>query len=285
MTITLAQGANTISIDPPQYGYSVDLNMALSIKETADGKLAIYDSGSSYDYRILSIEFMLNRTQQISLLGFLNNQLYARGKDITMPLGTSPTGFYPAGPDKGDVGTFGLHLIDFEDTTYLYNPYRYFRTKAIFKIVSMPAYSLPSRTGYGEGDFSIKAGGQTAIGNLRFPQEGIQFKFLPGIDEKLTQSGVPYSVDCGNNADGYESSFTIVGNQPNMAAVIDELCTDIRGAEFLINSDDDILPFGVLKNGYDCYAKLIDYKLKITHVSETEFAVGLRTRLNSVVAQ
>ena len=288
MTIILSYGntPTTIEINPPQYGYSVGINMAMHIKDTSDGKIAIYDKGVAHDYRTLSLSFLLNKTMHNSLMGFFNSQAIARGTGFTMKLGTNPTGFYPSGPDKGDVGDFLMQLMAPPiETTYRYNPWKYFVSKLLIKIVAAPSYSLPSRDGYSEGDFSITAYGQTELTGLRFPENGLELRTIPAISTVVTQYGIPQVLDSGNNADSSECDFDIVANHPNMAALVHEITNHVRGTSFLINSHSSILPFGVLKEGYDCYAKLTDSKLVITHNSETEFTTSIKTKLDSLVAQ
>ena len=282
-TISLVNGAESITINTPEYGYVVDLYMSLHYKDVATGKTVVYDDTASHDYRVLTINFLLNKTDHSILIGFLNSLTKGRGEAFNIQLGSSDTGFYPGGPDRGSVGTFGAALLSCDPTTIRFNPYKFFSTKVVLKLNSYPAYSLPSRAGFSEGDFSIKASGRTAISNLNAPQDGFNIKFFPGIKTSLSQNGNSSYIEMGILADQIDTTFTLSGNQQNMAAVINEICSYIRGTEFLLTSHTDVLPFGIEKNGLDCNGLIIDNKISIKHQSETEFMTTINARLNSTV--
>ena len=118
-------GTDTVEVDAPQYGYETELKLGLRYKEHAGAKWGIYDRTSAYDYRILkSATFQLSAADQALLNAFFLSPDVARGETVSMDLGDKPTGFFPFGPDKGDVGTFTVRVLSYVQSGMLLSPYK-----------------------------------------------------------------------------------------------------------------------------------------------------------------
>ena len=277
-TIVFSYGNYSVTVNKPQYGYTVDIYLNMIKKLLGTGKLNWWDNGSSNDYRVFRTEFLLNENQHKGLFDFFNDPKKGRGNNITLSLGNSATGFFPAGPDKGDQNDFTIQLIQIKDSGILWDPWLYFKTDISFSIIETPSYALPSRTGYEEGGFNIGT-----IDDLRFPL------FEPfaerGYKTELTRDGTPKIIDRGEYGDGYNTRWIQRANQPNAAAIIDHIVGAVRGNAFDIDNSVNIYPFGIFANegpGITIDAKLFNNVISVVHEDYDDFKISFEANLDTV---
>jgi hypothetical protein len=197
---------------------------------------------------------------------------------VTLSLGANASGFFPGGPDKGDKGDFTIQIISIKDSGILHTPWLRFTLNVAFVIVTSPAYSLPVRTGFEEGDFSIGT-----IGDLQAPL--FDPSPIRGYSAILTETGAPKVIDRGTYADSHNTGFIISANQPNAAALVNHIVGTIRGSSFEIGNPDNAFPFGVFANDGDAYtlnAKLTENKISIEHIDYGQFNISINANLESI---
>lgn len=220
-TMTFTAGANSISVNLPGFGYESELHMPIQIEHAEDGSYSFWDNNElgAADYRLCSTASLQLPPAQKSIMNeFFRNSLKGRCETISLALGSDPTGFFPFLPDKGDIGTFTVRLIDRKQSGMLLRPWKWFQDDIVMIMVSSPAYTAAA--GIDQGPFRIGD-----ISGLLFPQEGIKpepsYQFLT----ELSRSGVPDSVDAPMAADCWSTSFEQNCNTGKAAALI----TYLRG--------------------------------------------------------
>jgi len=202
----------------------------------------MWDDGSTYDYRVCRLtiqgDTIAARAYPVDVIYALFDELkYAfRGETITIDLGTHPTGFYPSGPDKGDVGTFTARILSAKPSGWRRAPWSYADIELEMVILSTPSYSLPSAVSEG----SLQIG---SISGLRWPDPGFAPTTEYGYSHVLTRSGAPQIMDMGKRRDRWETSFSLPVNQPNAGQLAAYLVAQ-RGADTTIIADENSHPFG-----------------------------------------
>lgn len=279
MSITFTNGANSITMPMPVTGTShVDVIMSMRGVDKGTGKFSWSDNTSTFDYRVYSGQFLLNETDARSMYEFFNDPKKGRGNNVTLSLGASASGFFPGGPDKGDIGNFTIRIMSIKESGVLHIPYLYFTLDVTFVIITPPAYSLPSRTGFEEGDFYVGD-----IGDLQTPMFGPSP--VRGYTIGLSESGSPSVIDRGTYADSYNTTFQINANQPNAAALVNHIAASIRGNSFEIGNADNAYPFGIFANEGDAHtlnAKLTENKISIDHIDYGQFVINISSNLESI---
>jgi hypothetical protein len=271
--ITLVNGANSIQIPQPLFGYQVELSMSFKVIAAADGTRTSWDDTAALvpDKRTLSgLNFQLSYTDQAALQAFLNDAAKGRCETIILRLGATPTGFYPFGPDLGDVGDFTCGILQNAPGGALLDPWLHFPTGLILTLVTAPAYSLP--TVVPQGNFQIGT-----VTGLSFPQAGFAVERENNWLTMATNTGVPYSVDGKTATDRWTSAFTNNGNASVSGALIAFLkSTSGRGADITVVAPDKFYMFGAENGARGTYTtRLLDNKLVITHNRFDEFSVPL----------
>jgi hypothetical protein len=93
MSVTLTQGASSITIKEPYFMYTSTLRMGLHYSRVYGG-YKIRDDGVAYDTRICNIDtWLLSEDDQFKLFNFLNDMSKGRGNNITLTL-ASGSGFF-----------------------------------------------------------------------------------------------------------------------------------------------------------------------------------------------
>jgi len=279
VTITdAASGAYTFY--PPNYGYTVALNMALLMSQRADGSIGAYDQGTTYDYRTVSFDWQLDATDMRSLHNIFRTAAQSRGKSISFTLPTG-SGVYPAGPDRGDAGTFQLRLVNTVNHEGTKNgPWQYFTTQTPFLVESYPDYTVPA----------VDAEGPLRIGTvdtLRFPPEFADPTYIYAIDTAITRGGIGYNVDRWTTADVYNTSMRLVLNNANAGQLVKYLVETARGTTFRVYPVNGGWLFGVdyTPASYSYYnCKLTSPKIEMTNTMHNRWEIELDVRLKEAVA-
>lgn len=160
-------------LNPPVYPYTVTIDLAVEKQESKTGKLHFYDHGETYDRRRCNFKLLLTESEISSLFGF-NQFLYQYGWEyqyyrdsgaLTLE-GSSLSGFFPFGPDKGNLGLFTTE-IEFNTSNYavLSNTH-----KGLYE-VNLIAYNYGAYPSYSFVSDSTTLGDSIigAITNIRTP--------------------------------------------------------------------------------------------------------------------
>jgi hypothetical protein len=232
-TILGADNVTTTSCKIPEYGYDVEIHLPIHVAEKHPFGYSMFDAGTAYDYRILSINSILfDVPNHESLVGYFNDATFGRGENVTFQLGATPTGFFPFGADLGDKGNFVCRVLDFQESGVLYSPYKYVNSQWRFVLVSAPAYTLP--TEIDQGDLVIDE-----VSGLMPMQKDVDLEIHRAIRTDLTRDGSPYSVDGVANlkppyARGGEVAFhrditlDLILNKSKAAALLYTIVNSIR---------------------------------------------------------
>lgn len=276
-TITFSNGANSVTVNTPQYGYTARPIMSLKYARLSSPTYDIWDNGVSYDVRLCTMSrFLLNTSDQSNLNAFFSDASKGRGNTVNMALGSKSTGFYPFGPDKGDVGTFTVKAINYDQTGQLLKPWKYWETDITFLMITAPAYSLPAET----NDGNLQIGTVTGI---KYPQDAYNSTTEYAIDTLVTLGGSGYEVDRSTDADRYETSFQIEGKQNKIAALVDYIMVTARASNFTMITSTDNYPFGHDKGGNGTYTvQLLSPELRIVHMGFNRFMVDFKLNFISV---
>jgi hypothetical protein len=259
----------------PLTGYEVSISMPIKICKLEDGSYSHWDNGLStspvtnWDTRICKAKWQLNKTDTDTLTALIkigyNPSVNKRGENITLSLGSDPTGFFPAGPDFGDKGDFTVRILSINQTGLLESPYKWYETELTFSIITPPSYSLPSEIS--EGNFQIGS-----VSELRYPPQGFKPALLLNMNIFLSQTGSPSIVDGREASDTFETSFDMVCNQTK-AAALTAFLTGIngRGLPMSIITPSNVEPFGEYNGNGTFVSKLTTQKLTIKHNSWDSF--------------
>jgi hypothetical protein len=216
MSITLECNGTTIEVVPPQYGYSVNVNMAIEKAKSFTGYF-FFDNGNAFDYRTIKGAKHLSGNPGASLLfDFILGSNQARDQVITLHLGSTPTGWFPAGPDKGDTGDFTIEILNYDPSGMLLSPYKYFNHELELKISALTPYGLPAQVP--EGDLIIGS-----VAGLSYPEAGFGLRYGKAGVTTVSKGGVVSNVGIGYSADMVEVQWKQHLNQSNAAALVNQL--------------------------------------------------------------
>jgi hypothetical protein len=266
----------TMIVNMPNWGYTVSVVMGLHIAKI-NGGYSIWDDGSTYDYRILKMSrHLFTASEMAAVSAFFRDYIVSktvtesRCEQFTMSLGGSPTGFFPAGPDKGDVGNFTCSLIG-ENQLGIANGSRFMFEDELQLKITPPSYSLPSIVS--EGSFEIGS-----ISSLRYPENGFKVERSLNHVNSTSRSGVVSYIDSGSSNDSWETSAELVCNYSNAASLVDYLIgTSGRSADISMVAPIGYYAFGIDKGSSGSYtAKLIQSEIEITHDSFDRFRIPLK---------
>jgi len=277
-TMTITTGGNSITVDMPQYGYTVDVFLSIIPAMSAAGTLTAWDNGIAYDHRVLrGLKWLLNAADQAELQDFFTTVGKGRETSVVFGLGGTPTGFFPFGADKGDKGNFSCRMIEQSQGGMNISTWRHYENTLKFVLVTPPSYSLPTQVD--EGDFQIGS-----VDGIRYPQGGFELDAQKNVSHVLTHSGVPYEMDGANSADVFYNSFTVETNQTKMAALMAYLTATARGGEFQTIFPSDSYPFGIEQSaGGAMNVRLNQTTLSMTHNNFDSFSLPLKLWFKEVV--
>jgi hypothetical protein len=274
-TITLTQGANTITVKAPEYGYESAIAMNLHYSRVHGG-YKIGDDGSVYDSRYCIIpSWLMDSTDMLEMSNFFNDMSKGRGQNFTLGLGAT-SGFYPFGCDFGESGNFICSLWDHKKEGSSFSPYRYFKNAITFYWVS----------GGADPDYDVETEGSLQVGTvttLRHPQTLPKPGHEQAIVRAVSRSGLVSSVDLGGTGDVYESELPLIMKRGNCAALITYLTGSGRGSDIQVKTPANSWMFGI--DNYQCAGtfttKLLTPEIKIRHDSVNRFSTTLNFWMKS----
>lgn len=268
MKLTINRTGSTVDIDinPPEAGYQVELQMAMSIIELSNKKYGIWDNGAAYDTNILRINsLLLDPTVQKELSDALTSgdPLFT----MTLDLETD-RGFYPAGPQHGDIGTFALKLLNRDTSEWLDDPYGYFRNVIEFTVTPNQSYTLPALRS--EGSFTLGA-----ITGLRYPPEGFRIKNKYAYEAIAGRGNNTSGIDDG--IDLQECNFELICNTQNTSNLINYLSgVNGRKNRFNLVSQSNYYSFGIENGSSGTYpVRLLKQNIVMTHDTDMFWSIPL----------
>lgn len=281
MSITFTNGLNSVAVDAPEFGYECQVRMPLIFSERMNKTVGVFDAGAIYDNRFCMCRFLLNAADSLAFVTFFNDVTKGRGNDVTLSLGATASGFFPFGPDLGDIGDFTVRLLTMKPSGQLLEPLRWWRLDATFLLISgpSPAYSLPSSVDYG----NIQIG---TIQNLRYPEGTFESEAIYSVENIPLSSPGAEVVDLGNAADSHRVAFTLNATQAAMANLVNYLVTTPRDSvnktynPFNIITQSNQFIYGIQNSGSGTYSShLLSNVLSIKHNNFDQFDLDLNLRM------
>lgn len=279
MNISFVNGINSVTVETPQFGYISEVSLPFHYSKLANNQFKIWDDGKgavTYDRRYANIEFMVDASDIGDLNGFFSDATKGRGEAVDLVLGVTPTGFFPFLPDKGDVGTFPVRVIEYNQSPQLWNPFKWWSVKMKIFMQSAPSYSIISGTD--EGVLQIGT-----IEGLQYPQGGYDSETEYSINNVVTMNADVHEIDMSPTADKYRSVFSLYGNTGKTGALIDHLVVSVRNAPFTIIVPTDHYLYGYDKGDSGSYgAQLLESKISVTHLNYNNFRTDLKINFISL---
>jgi hypothetical protein len=272
MILTL--GALSLTMPNPQYGYTVSLRMALRGRQMADGTIHHWDAGVANDARVLTLQWVLTGDEQTDWEFFMLSRNW-RYATVGIALGASATGFYPGGPDHGDVGTFTGRLVSWGSSARLQEPYQRTTVDATILLETYPAYTLPALVSQGAHTIGT-------VGGFMAPQKGYKPGYRPAGQTDVTQGGAPSSVDSGVAGDSWSTAWEQECNHSHAAAIVNHLAAVARGAAFSVDTDDELRPFGDRGARDVVTARLSSGLVEISHDEHDWFVVKMDVQIHTL---
>lgn len=268
-TIRLSAGSGQHDLSSPEWGYEATIGLGLHHERLKPLNYAIWDDGSANDpKRRCKCTFLLDSTHAGELIDLFTNDGEGRGVDASLIL-PSGSGFYPFGPDKGDAGTFSVHLLSIKPGGVQEEPFKWFAIEVEMIAVSYPSYVLPTQVS--EGDFQIGT-----ISALRFPPDWTKPEYLPAISGQTTRTGVVTDIDKLQAADRFEVTIPMVCNQSKAAALVNYLVGTARGANLNIIAGANTYLYGRKNGSSGTYAsQMLNEIITVKHHRFDEFSFDL----------
>jgi hypothetical protein len=236
--ITLDQ-LHSVTIAVPQYGYTASLHMSIHTNDTREhnGRISFFDCGQAYDYRTCTIDtWMMPAAQKTALNAFLRDSTQGRTSNLMLQLGNNHSGFFPFGPDLGDVGNFTINITDRKQGGSLLSPWKYFSDGFTMVMVSASSYSPAGGTR--QGNFSV-----AGVDDLMFPQAGFKPESKYSVNTDITRNGTPYYTDGSQSSDYWLSKFDQELNTGKAAKLLTALA-NVRDGSMSIIAGSDYYLFG-----------------------------------------
>lgn len=210
MSITFSYGSSSAVVDLPDRPYEIEIRFGVHVVHRIDEGFSLFDDGIAYDHRICKCRFTLASTDALTFVQFL--RLGTRGETCSLALGGTATGFFPFGPDKGDLGTFTVRVLSFKDGPRLFEPLDYVPIDVEMLMVTAPAYTAGAATS--EGSFTIGT-----VSTLQYPQNGVTPTPVYRTRSDVTRGGSAYAFDVSSIGDRYTSQWVQSMNTLNAAAL------------------------------------------------------------------
>jgi hypothetical protein len=259
-------GANTITIHEPQYGYEVELNLALHIERYGQD-VGAWDNGGTYDYRVLKMELLTPHTEAKDIEDFFNDT-NARTDPFTLRLAAN-SGFYPAGPDKGCSGDFEVSLYNKKQGGMKLAPFKWFDSSLNLVITGDLMSHIPEQIKEGPFKFGPVSG-------LRYPTLAPEYE--QATARAMTVSGNVGVVNLGVAADENVVDILQSCNLSNAAHLMDFLRgSQGRGSKIEIVAPENYYIFGTTKGSSGTYqTKLLSNKIKVVHDDYNQFSISAK---------
>lgn len=274
-SMTYTNGVNSITVTTPEYGYTVDIVMAFDVVKHTSG-YSSYDHGSGNDYRILKARHILTAAQMSDWNTFFRGTDKGRCETLTISLGATATGFYPAGPDHGSVGNFTGRMIRQQQSSIMLQPYKYFSVDFEMLILSTPSYSLPTEVSQG----TLQIG---TVQYLMWPQDSTNPEQDYSHVDTVSIGGDASFVDLGSTADVYTAQWMQRGNQSKMAALVNYITATGRTGDITIVPPTGAYLFGMQNGASSTYtATLTKNEIVVTHDNVDNFTAELSWHCKAV---
>lgn len=269
---------DTIEVSHPLFGYTTTIKLPLDVGKLDTGLYNVFDhsSAGSFDTRQCRCTFQLNAAEQNTLEDFLRTEGITKGRGALLKLEMDTgSGFFPFGPDKGDVGEFDVVVEVLDHGRQRDAPFKFFETELLITSThstpgSWPAYSLPSEVS--EGEITIGT-----ITNNRFPPAYFKPKNRYAVSTVIEEDSGAQIIDKGSSGDAFETSFKMVSNESKAAAVIAHLNNTVRNNTFNLIVAVNSFPFGRNIGDDGTYTvRLIQNKISIVHEIHNRFNFSLK---------
>jgi len=264
-------GGTTIEIPVPEYPYSVRVQMPITVSEPGDASVDTFDSGVAYDLRQCMCDIKCTAAEADALVALIRTtSRNAVNPAFTIQMNTG-SGFYPFGPDKGDVGPFAANIrIENVDgvgsAPYLYHTVRLVITKST---ATYPAYTLPTQIAEG----LVEIG---SVSGLRFPPEWLKPTQRIGIDTTIRWGGNWNEQSAGESSDRFRADAVVVCNQSKAAALVNELTAVVRGVSTTLTVPASAYPFGSDKaDDGEFDVRLTSYTLEMLNPRYNQWEIPL----------
>lgn len=265
--IKLTAGVDYCILPMPQWGYSTDINMSISITET-NSAFKHRDNASTYDYRTCKIPVIfLDAILAKEFSDFIRSKSAGRDNTITMDI-VGNSGFYPFGADKASAGQFTVNILDYNLSDKLYAPYEHFKLSLELKLITAPSAS--AITEISQGPMTM-----AGIAGLMLPQESVSNKNDYGVKVTQSLSGAYGSVD--SKFEKFTIEFLMKCNTGKCSALLNALVTTVRANTFTIDAGDNVYLFGIENNKSGAHqCKMIQNKITVTHDDYNQFSFNLK---------
>lgn len=268
--IGLTSNGRALQLNPPQYPYTVTINMCMRSIEAVYGRIHWLDQGKDYDGRSVDVKWLLNYERSQQLQDMMTDEARENDVRFTCP---DDSGFFAFGPDKGDAGFFWGKLNEVSAPGMKYKPYRHFETSTVFNMISTPEYEIPSAPN--EGKFQLGA-----VSGIRQMQREINNIIDTGVNRNESISGKITTVDLTDASDIYDADIQILAGTHKMAEIIRHIQIDIRGNTFAINNQCNNFLFGATRAASDEYEVILrDNKLVCNQIGFNRWTLDLKLRL------
>lgn len=263
--------AQTCQIPVPSFGYRTIIKLPWEIQELDTGGIAIYDHGATatpvtkYDIRVCECDVLLSATDMATFTAWYSDATKGRGRDTALEM-ASGSGFFPFGPDKGDVGSFIIALEMDRHASVGEAPWLFFPlTLRMTNTGSWPAYSIPTEVS--EGSVTIGT-----IAANRFPPNFFSVDGRYGSFVDLTENATSNYINKGSGADWWRTRAGMVSNETKTAKIVDYLTGTCRATAFNVGLGANSYAFGIDKSDDGTYSvRLIQDAIELTHKRYNEF--------------
>lgn len=255
-----------IEIDPPEFGYRTELRRALEVAET-DVDTDLTDNGKEFDTRVCKVPRFLFDTHIAGAATRAQWIIDNQGDTLTLDLGLTHTGFFPFGPDYGDVGEFTVIISAKKFTGVLQAPYLHFGLQ--LEMVLQGTHANVPITAINEGNLQIGT-----VTGLMYPQESIDNPYEYGIISQVGAAG--FTESSNNNYDKHVSDFILRCNTSKAAAIAQYFTNVARWQAFSVITDTNYYLFGIVRGDGTYSVKQIEPVITFEHVNHEHFNVALR---------
>ena len=281
--IILRNAGGEISIRTPEFGYSANINLAMTRSNMlGGGRVNWFDHGSGstiYDNRTSNLSFVLDAIKQKELQDFIKNGDQGRGNEIQI---VCPDGISPFAPDVGyqRVG-YQSRILSQAFSGVNRRPWIGFSSDITFLLTGSNRTQKPSGINP-RGNF-LEIGN---VDGLRYPKDFPTPSVSYNVGTIATYGRNGHSID-SISGDSYQSTLRITEDTKKTAQLINYLVTRARGFEFFITAGKNGFVFGRDNSRSDddsgggkYKVVLFDNNIGCTHVSVdsflTEFSVSMR---------
>lgn len=271
-TITFQTPAlDELTVNTPQHGYESRIVMAMKKFKATNGEIRFWDNTSTYDARLCKCQFVLNYTMANNFKTFFNDPTKGRGSNVLMTLGLTKTGFFPFGPDYGDIGSFNVRMLDMTVSKQLHAPWKWWTIDCTFVLVlTYQTYSIPTQ--YDDGNFQVGT-----VTGLRYPQDGFDQNTKYGMTNLAVFGGGMQETDKGIAGDTFGNNFDITANNTKASALVYYLVNTARGNQFNVITDTNYYAFGIHKNATATFAcRLEDNEIVVNHYGYNQFRINMK---------